>query len=1070
MDKSRGLLVRKLVITLFCIALLIPSRGNTLGLGEIELHSSLNEELKAVIALTSVGQESAETIIVKLASRADFSRAGIDRPFILNDLKFKVKIKNAQPYIEVSSKKAIREPFLSFLLDIDWPRGHILREFTMLLDPPVFMQASPEGVPTKAVVAPQSINEVEPADETYDRPGYEESSNTNSNAVNTRAEATDAPVAHTQRPPQTQQQRVFPPADVHASNEFRNTYQPQTNNHRVQKNDTAWKIAEKLRQGKSVSVEQMMMALLRRNPEAFIRDNINLVKRGYILRIPEQQDLQAISHQTALLQVKEQYALWREYNQSQVAARSANKIDRDGGSKADPKPGSSVEGRLTIASAAEGEASDGATSGEQNPEAVLKQLRKDLAATTEELESGKLENSDLKERVSSLQARMKKMERLLNLSDAELANLQSDLDAAPADASPAAEMKDETAEVSPPMVDMKADDAMGSDEAMAADEMTESAQEPMGSTPESAMEMDAISSTQPAEESVFKDDMAATDTMGASPQAPVEPPMQAVDLGDLNKGDLIEEILNDPKMLPAVIGIPALIIILGGYVLIRRKKAKKDGSAATELPETGDFNFDEVTDIVDNDFNELGNEGGFNEQEEADLGEQLEAFAEEAETEVDVDLSGDEDVISLEEDQAAPAEDEEKDDVLAEADVYLAYGIYQQAEELLKTAVVENPDRNDYKIKLLETYFASKDKSGFISVAEPLSENINRESAEWSRVIAMGRELDSGNSLFRDAGDISNFDVDDFIPQKPETDFDLGDEAADFDLGEAIDSDNDFDLALGDSSLDDDSLDDDIAGTVLISPEEAAGFDLGDGALDESDNFALNDDGLDELDQELAGAGELDSEMDFGIDELDAPTDAVSAEAAPAEEVDEGFSLDFEMADLGFDETNAEISVEETEAVATAMSPEEIDNTEFELPEDDLPEEELSVDLSDLDGAVELELEPEPEVDLDMGDLDLGEIDLSADLTDDSAEVSLDMPEEGFDLGGTDLASDEDDEPIDISTLPDDLDEVNTKLDLARAYIDMGDGDGAASILREVIEEGAGEQKQAAESLLEKIA
>ncbi|MCK4710201.1 MAG: hypothetical protein KAU21_16410, partial [Gammaproteobacteria bacterium] len=82
-----------------------------------------------------------------------------------------------------------------------------------------------------------------------------------------------------------------------------------------------------------------------------------------------------------------------------------------------------------------------------------------------------------------------------------------------------------------------------------------------------------------------------------------------------------------------------------------------------------------------------------------------------------------------------------------------------------------------------------------------------------------------------------------------------------------------------------------------------------------------------------------------------------------------------------------------------------------------------------------------------------GDIDLA---TDDDATVIRSMSD--------------DDEPIDISTLPDDMDEVNTKLDLARAYIDMGDGDGAASILREVIEEGAGEQKQTAETLLKDIA
>lgn len=1038
--------MRKLVITLFCIALLIPSRGNTLGLGEIELHSSLNQELNAEIALKSVGKESAETIIVKLASKADFSRAGLDRPFILNDLKFVVKVKNGEPYISVTSKKTIREPFLSFLLDIDWPRGRILREFTMLLDPPVFMQATPEGVPSKVVVAePQAANQVQDTDQQYNRPAYDGSAQTN-------ASAAQAPVVNNQA--QAQSQQAFSQASNQQTTRPVARYQAATNGYRVQKNDTAWKIAEQLRSDPSVSIEQMMMALLRRNPEAFIKDNINGVKRGYILRMPDQQEIDSLGQQTALVQVREQYALWREYRQGLTAKRNANKIAR--GVKADPKPDTSVKGHLTIASAADGSASDGATSGRQNPDAELKQLRQDLSATSEELESGKLENNDLKERVKTLQARMKKMERLLNLKDGDLANLQSDI--APEKAEPAADAmaKEPVAEVSPAAVDMKPE------EMMAADSTSDTAAE-MATEPEAAMDgsmdapMDAISSTQPADDAVFKDEMSSSMEPTETPvaPAPVIPPTQPVDIGEADTLAFIEDLLKDPDNLPYIAGVPAAVLILILVLIIRRKKAKPSSDdPVTELPETGDFNFNEIDDIDLSD----DDDGGFNAQEEEDLGAQLEAFAEEAETN-DV-----EDVISLDDDQPVD-DDAPKDDVLAEADVYLAYGIYQQAEELLKTAITSNPDREEYKVKLLETYFAAKDKANFVSRAEEIQSELNPESPEWLRIIAMGREIDSTNEMFRNAGEIKGFDVDDLIPEKPETDFDLGDAAADFDLGESLEDADDFG-----HGLDDESLDDDIDATVALSAGELSDMDLGGLGSDDTDNFALNDDGMDELDQELA-ASSLDEpeSLDLGGSEETAEEEV--------EDIDDGFSLDFEMADLGLDETSAEISLEETEVVASAMEPEEVS---FDLPDD----ADLEMDLGDLSAELETETDDSSDdISLDMGDIDLGGIDLAADDTDDiSLDMSDDLSEDiGFDLGDVDLSADddatvirstpeEDDESIDISTLPDDLDEVNTKLDLAKAYIDMGDSDGAASILREVVEEGAGAQKQEAEGLLANIA
>ena len=137
--------MRKFISALAFGALLIPDYGFTLGMGEIEVNSALNQQLNARIELISAVPEDAETLIVNLASRDEFARAGLDRPYSLSSLKFKPVVEGGQLYIKVTSPKPIREPFLNFLIEVDWPKGHMLREYTILLDPPVFMGQQDSG-------------------------------------------------------------------------------------------------------------------------------------------------------------------------------------------------------------------------------------------------------------------------------------------------------------------------------------------------------------------------------------------------------------------------------------------------------------------------------------------------------------------------------------------------------------------------------------------------------------------------------------------------------------------------------------------------------------------------------------------------------------------------------------------------------------------------------------------------------------------------------------------------------------------------------------------------------------
>lgn len=128
--------MKKWTFRLLLAMLLFPLNAVALGLGDIQVNSILNQGLDARIDLISATAEDAEVLIVKLASREAFIKAGLDRPHELSSLRFKTLLENDRVYISVTSPKPIREPSLSFLVEIDWPRGHLLRQYTILLEPP----------------------------------------------------------------------------------------------------------------------------------------------------------------------------------------------------------------------------------------------------------------------------------------------------------------------------------------------------------------------------------------------------------------------------------------------------------------------------------------------------------------------------------------------------------------------------------------------------------------------------------------------------------------------------------------------------------------------------------------------------------------------------------------------------------------------------------------------------------------------------------------------------------------------------------------------------------------------
>uniref|UniRef100_UPI0039182B72 type IV pilus assembly protein FimV n=1 Tax=Pseudomonas sp. TaxID=306 RepID=UPI0039182B72 len=127
--------VRKLVLAIAAATSLTSGMAHALGLGEVTLKSALNQPLQAEIELLDIKGLETDEVRPKLASPEDFAKAGVDRQFFLTDLKFTPALNaNGKSVIRVTSSKPVREPYLNFMVEVLWPSGRLLREYTLLLD------------------------------------------------------------------------------------------------------------------------------------------------------------------------------------------------------------------------------------------------------------------------------------------------------------------------------------------------------------------------------------------------------------------------------------------------------------------------------------------------------------------------------------------------------------------------------------------------------------------------------------------------------------------------------------------------------------------------------------------------------------------------------------------------------------------------------------------------------------------------------------------------------------------------------------------------------------------------
>ncbi len=264
------------------VLIAFPFLVNAAGLGKLTLGSSLGQPLRAEIELVSVKNDEIPSLVARVASPEAFRQAGVALAPYHSSLVISVeKRANGQPYIQISSPQSINEPFLNLLIELNWSSGRLLREYTVLLDPVDTNIAEPAS----PVVSP--VTEAAPQI--------------------ARAPATSA------QNNQSKQKPKQPTPKARTSSTASDTYGP------VVKGDTLTRIARQVTPD-GVDLNQMLVALYRANRSAFFEKNMNLLKVGTILRIPDQNEVSAIARKEANREVKTQIADWQNYRQRVATA------------------------------------------------------------------------------------------------------------------------------------------------------------------------------------------------------------------------------------------------------------------------------------------------------------------------------------------------------------------------------------------------------------------------------------------------------------------------------------------------------------------------------------------------------------------------------------------------------------------------------------------------------------------------------------------------------------------------------------------------------------------------------
>ncbi|NIF26862.1 LysM peptidoglycan-binding domain-containing protein [Pantoea sp. Tr-811] len=898
--------IRKLVLAMAAASALSSGMANALGLGELTLKSAQNQPLDAEIELLDVRDLTAAELAPSLAPPEEFSKAGVAYTAELEGLTFTPVINpNGKSVLRVTSSQPLPGTVVKFLVQVMWPQGRLLRDYSVLLD-----QAKAQGQqPAAANVNP----------------------------------ATSSAGSYT-----------------------------------TKRRDTLWQIAARNTQGGG-SVQQTMIAIQALNPDAFIGNNINLLKVGQVLRLPDQQQVQSIPRPEANREVAEQYAAWREGRRLGPRARQLDATRRGAAAAAPERIAQGDNLRLV-------------SPGSQAGAGGAKALNDKLAVAQESLDTSRRDNDELKSRMTDLQSQLDKLQKLIDLKNDQLARLEAQGAAEPA---------------TPPAA------APGE--------------------PAPAQPVAEAAAPAPAAEPVVTPAPAAVDTAPAPAATPAAEPAPEQPASGW---------LSNPLVLGLIAGSAFLVLLLLLLLLARKRKAQQEAEKhlrmAQALTEDSERNPD--FDLP---------AGSFDELEETTLSPAVVAASAAAATAAEKPL-------------AAVAEPEPVQDpnaaLLAEVDESIAQGRLNHAADLLEVAVAAQPHSDALRLKLMEVYARQGDHSAFVEQERALPANeantaqVNGLKERYPAMVGIAVAA-VGLGAAALAAEMDEQYVQELLQEQPEPPVLAEDDAlAEPELEPEP-------VAEPEPVLEAEPVPEPVSDEQLDAAAEAFTETsvLDDGDLDSAFDLSLGDDlPLDEhLEPPMLEEADLDDTQAASEPQTDADDDfealLAQAQAAPApQDIDELAEFDLNVVEPAAPAAAEDAPVDVAAELAAFDAMPEFDPiSELELPQDF----DLSLSLDD-DSPAAKRFESELS-------------DVNAEL--DKLSQNLESPSLEPHFTAEDAAA----EPEPLDDLDFDFlsgaDEVATKLDLARAYIDMGDHQGARDILDEVVKDGDTGQRKEAEEMLTRL-
>ncbi|MDO5624294.1 MAG: FimV/HubP family polar landmark protein [Pseudomonadota bacterium] len=634
--------------------------AQALALGAVTVRSALGEPLRAEIEVPQISSEEAASFQVNMGSRQAFQAAGVDYSPALAGTRVTLHRRaNGQAYLRVVGDRPVNEPFLGLVIEANWNGGRIVRDYTMLVDPPG--RAAPPPVTLtqpQADAAPAPVAPTPPA---------------------TVAEQT-TPAVQSRRAPEASRatpRRAAAPAGDGGGNQVT-----------VQRGDTAYGLASTYA-ADGVSLDQMLVAMLRHNPRAFINGNVNLMRAGAVIQMPTAEQAAAVPRQTARRTVVAQTRDFQAYRRGVATRAQPTRVaaaDRTATGGIQPqvqetRPAAPVEDRLTISRSSE-------PTGAESQVAQSRQAQEEA------------------ERVAELNRNLEELNKLQGAS------------------SPGAAAGTTTPGINVPVGGPAA--AAQTAASAAAESAQNAASAAQAAVAEAASAAVAASAAEPAADAAAQAASEAEDAASAAvaatpaeaPAAPPPPPPRVTPPPPPPEPSFLAGLMENP-MLP--IAGAGLLALLAGYGFYRSRQRKK---AAAPL----DSSFIESRLQPDSFFGSSGGQRVNTKDGGGAVGSSSMAYSPSQ-----LDAAGDVDPV-------------------AEADVYLAYGRDMQAEEILKEALRTQPGRVSIHRKLAEIYAKRRDARALEAIATEAYGITQGTGPDWLAITSLGSELEPGNQLYQPGG------------------------------------------------------------------------------------------------------------------------------------------------------------------------------------------------------------------------------------------------------------------------------------------------------------------------------